>query len=191
MVGVSLLTAPALEPVSLAEAKAHLRLEDNEEDELIAGLIVAARQYCEGFTRRALISQEWRLVLDGLPRGAVGLPRPPLIAVDALRLRDGEGGAEIVDPARYRVDTASEPGRLLVTGMADPPGRELGGVEIDFTAGFGAAASDVPAGIRQAIKLIAAHWFENRELVAAEQRRAVVPVAVAGLLQPWRVVGLA
>jgi uncharacterized phiE125 gp8 family phage protein len=188
---MALIEAPEEEPVSLADMKAHLRVEHAAEDALIEGLILAARQYCEGFTRRSFIEQSWRLSLDRLPEGGeIGLPRPPLVSVDAVRIYDAGGEAETVSPQLYFADTVSQPGRLIFTEFIAPPGRAACGVEIDFTAGYGPAPEDVPEAVRQAVRLVAAHWYERRELMDSPAAGRTLPFAVAGLLAPFRLVSL-
>lgn len=187
--GLTQLTPPAAEPVTLAEAKAHLRVSDEADDALIARAIAAARQMAETQTGRAFVTQGFRLVRDAWPGGlCLELPRPPLIAIDAVRLYDAEGNATLWDAASYAADTRFAPGRLCLRhGAAWPvPGRRKGGIEIDFSAGYGASASDVPAAIRQAVLLIVGHLYENREWVSGEAL-SEIPAGAHALLSPYRV----
>ncbi len=186
--GLIQLTAPAAEPVTLADAKAHLRVTDSVEDAIVSRLIVAARQAAEAATSRAFVTQSFRLTRDRFPKAAraVFLPRPPLRSIAAIRLYDAAGDATLWDSACYRVETFHTPGRLVLADSAvwPLPGRAQSGIEIDFEAGYGAAA-DVPAPIRQAILMLLAHYFENREQMALSQSFAL-PGADA-LLAPYRV----
>jgi len=85
-------------------------------------------------------------------------------------------------------DPVSVPPRLVRTGVIWPqPGKAANGIEIDFTAGYGAAASDVPAPLRQAVLLLVAHWYENREPIAVGSPEMAVPGPVAQLVEPFRV----
>ena len=112
----ALLTGPALEPVSLAEAKAHLRLDTDDDDQLVTAAIVAARVHVEAATRRALIEQSWRVYLDAWPRKRiVPIPVAPLIAVDAVTVYNSEGDPVTVDPDDYEIDTVAVPGRLVLS----------------------------------------------------------------------------
>jgi uncharacterized phiE125 gp8 family phage protein len=190
--GLTQLVPPAVEPVTRDEAKAHLRVTDTAEDALIDRLIVAAREAAEAHTGRAFVTQSFRLARDAWPDAlCLSLPRPPLLAVDAVRLYDAEGNATVWDAANYSVDVRWTPGRLcLKSGWTWPaPGRRQGGIEIDFQAGYGANASDVPAALRQAVLMILAHLYENRELVAGEGTLEV-PTGAAALLAPYRVLSL-
>jgi uncharacterized phiE125 gp8 family phage protein len=192
---LTLTSAPAAEPVSLAEAKAFLRVAHADEDTLISDLLQSAREHVEAVTGLALITQSWRETLDAWPQRrvsacgqAVRLRRRPLISVDALRVYDRGGAAQLIDPAQYRVEPG-EPGRLiaLLPFTLPPPERLAGGIEIDFTAGFGAAASDVPAVLQEAIlQLTAARYggVERAEIAARGEEGS--PESVATLLSPWR-----
>jgi uncharacterized phiE125 gp8 family phage protein len=169
-----LLAGPAEEPVSLAEAKAFLKVDDTAEDGLITTLIGAARLHVEGVTGKALLAQSWRIVLDDWPEGgAVKLPVSPLIAVTAITAVDDHGGSHDIALAQF----LSEPDRLIVprvvTGM--PVLQERQGLEIDYVAGFGTEPEDVPADLRQALLGLVAHWFEHRDAVIVAGSGVVIP----------------
>lgn len=183
------LTPPAAEPVTLAEAKAHLRVEDTAEDSYITALIATARVAAESFTARAFLTQSWRLQRDAWPsdpcRPWIDLPRPPVLGVTEVRVRSADGDATVWDSALYSVDLAAAPGRLYRRpGVLWPLlGRSLAGIEIDYDAGYGAAASDVPAPIRHAILMQVAYLFEHRD-------PGPLSADVCALLAPFRLVSL-
>lgn len=182
-----LIDGPSAEPVSLAEAKAFLRLDHDDEDGLVAALVTAARLHVEAATRRLLLTQNWRIVRDRWPgdAGIVPIPLAPLQSVGAVRLFPGEGAAETVPSADYWLDAASTPARLVAKrGGFRAPGRHVAGIEIDVVAGYGDAA-DVPEPLRQAIRLLVAHWFEDRLLVGAAE--LLLPKTVEALIAPYRV----
>jgi uncharacterized phiE125 gp8 family phage protein len=184
-----LLAGPAEEPVSLAEAKAFLRVEDAAEDGLITTLIAAARMHVEGITGRALLAQSWRVVLDFWPaERVVRLPVAPLISVTGITAYDEAGGAHEIALAQFM----SEPDRLLlpasVAGM--PALRERQGIEIDYVAGFGTEPEDVPVDIRQALLVLVGHWYEHRDAVIVAGSGAVVPTGFDRLVAPHRRVRL-
>lgn len=187
---LKLVMAPASDPVDLATAKAHLRVDGTDENALIAALIAAARQYVEVVTRRALIAQTWELVLDAFPAGdIVPIPLPPLRSVTALTCTDNNGIATVWDAVNYVVDTDSEPGRLVLAYGKSWPSITLapaGGVRVRFEAGYGDAAA-VPEGIKQAMLLLIGHWFEHREGVNIGNIVNELPFAVDSLLWPYRV----
>jgi hypothetical protein len=128
-----LTAAPAAEPVSLAEAKAFLRVAHADEDVLISDLVQSAREPVEAVPGLALITQSWRVPLDAWPE------------------------------------------------------RLAGGIEIDFTAGFGPAPSDVPAPLREAILQLTATSYGGVERAETAQRGADgLPDKVISLISPWR-----
>ena len=154
--------APAAEPVTLAEAKAHLRLAHDSEDELLGGLIRAARDDLERATGLALIDQNWRLVLDRWPRsGCVLLMKHPVREILSVTAFGTEGEASLVDPSSYQFDPVSRPARLHLEGQPAAL-RAMNGIEIDFSAGFGEAGTDVPDLLKRAMLMLVAHWYEFR-----------------------------
>lgn len=168
---LELTAAPAAEPVSASDAKDWLRISHAADDALILSLIRAAREHVETRTGLALITQSWRERLDDWPRDrlsasglAVQLKRAPLISVEAVRVRGRDGALTDWNSAEYRVETG-EPGRLVAILPFDLPRPDLraGGIEIDFTAGYGETPDDVPAPLRAAIlHLVAASYGADR-----------------------------
>jgi uncharacterized phiE125 gp8 family phage protein len=188
-----LTSGPAVEPVTLAEAKAHLRVDGSAEDTLIASLIVTSRLHVEAAAGLALITQGWSWYLDAWPRGhALKLPLRPVQSIAAVRLYDEAGAAAALDPATYLLDGAAAPPRLVRHGALPwpKPSRIANGIEIAFTAGFGPAAADVPAPIRQAILLLIAHWHEHRSPLEDGVDAEPLPTMVSELLGPYRSVRL-
>ena len=184
---VLLVTPPALEPVSLAEAKAHLRLETEAEDDYVSALVVAARLHVETMIRRVLIDQTWRIFLDDWPAdGLVEIPVGPVRSLVEVIVYDADGHPTPLAAAAYQIDTASHPARLRLLGTGPTPGRPLNGIEIDVVAGHGPSGISVPQPLRLAIMTLVARWFENREGAA----HGVVPASVAGtieaLVAPYR-----
>lgn len=182
-----LLAGPALEPVTLAEAKAFLRVDDTAEDGMLATLITAARLHVEGTTARALIAQSWRAVLDCWPADrVVKLPVAPLIGLTAVTAYDIGGNAHPIGLSQFQIEAA--PARLLlpqdVAGM--PVARERQGIEIDYAAGFGSAAAAVPADLRQALLTLVAHWHEHRDSAS----EAATPSGFDRLVAAYRSVRL-
>lgn len=185
--------APATTPVSLAETKAHLRVDASDEDTLIASLIDVAVSHVERALGIALITQGWTVVRDAWPGGwLVELPLAPLQSVASVTTYDADGAGTVFDASDYFVDTASRPPRLVLHGTAPwpAPGRRANGIEIALTAGFGDAATDVPEPVRQALLMLVAHWYENREPAPLGPGPVEVPATAAGLLAPWRPVRL-
>lgn len=182
-----ILTAgPAEEPVTLAEVRGFLRLDGTEEDALATALLTAARALLEAETRRAFVTQSWRLILDRWPEREIRLPLAPAIRIDGIAVATA-AGEEAIDAALYESDLGHEPPRIVVKrGMRlTRPANEVGGIAIDFTAGYGAAA-DVPEPLRQAMLMLVAHWFETRSPVSFGVGTVEIPLTVAALIAPYR-----
>ena len=184
-----LITPPAVEPVSLADAKAYLRVATSDDDDVIAALIAGARVHVEAQTRRALITQTWRIVRDGWPDdGRLAIVPVPLASIAAARVHREDGSTQTVDVAAFAIDNAAAPATVSFVPWSLPlPRRAAGGIEIDVTVGYGGAATDVPEPLRQAIRLLVAHWYENRGLIAIGHDVAVMPLSVAALISSYRV----
>lgn len=152
-----LIAPPAVEPLGLAETKAWLRVETAAEDELVGALIASARLVVESLTRRTLVSQTWRLVLDAWPPGVsppiVPLPFSPVRNVPAVRVFNALGEATSIAPQVFAVETVGGDARLRFSAQPPAPGRAAGGIEIDVEAGFSPDAAGVPAPLRQAMRL--------------------------------------
>lgn len=178
------LDGPAVEPVSLAEARAHLRLEETHEDALVTTLIEAGRLLLESATRLIFINQSWRLILEEAPGGArLRLPLAPIIAITEIRAIDAAGQASIVDPQQYRLRAGAAPPLLI---LEDGFANAQGGLEIDLEVGFGSAPENVPAPLRQALRMLVARWFEERGDTGGEPETGVLPPDVALMIAPYR-----
>lgn len=180
---VTLLTPPATEPVSLEQAKAWLRVDTPDEDELIAGLIVAARGVIEQQARKCLLAQSWRITLDHWPDdGVIRLPLAPVMAVDAIRVKTSATGETLLASTGYRLDAAR--GLVLITAAPPLPAVMIGGIEIDVTCGYGATATDVPGPLRLAMRLMIARWYEHRGDGAGPEQ--TLPEELAPLMASFR-----
>lgn len=182
-----LATAPTVEPVSADELKSHLRIDGTDEDAYLAALIEAAREHVEEITWRALISQSWDFYLSEF-KNPIKMPRPRLISVTHIKYYDTAGVQQTLADTVYELDTASEPGFVrLKYGQSWPTCRgHEDDIVIQFKAGYGTTAASVPRPIRQAILLLAGHWFENREPVALGTTSTLIPMTVDSLLAPYR-----
>lgn len=164
-----LITEPATEPVSLEQAKAHLRVDSSDEDDLIEGYLYSARDWAETFTRRALITQVWDLKLPDFGGDSMELPMPPLQSVSSISYVDTAGDSQTLSSAYYTVRTPTGPhaphGRITLNyGYTYPSTQGVPeAVTIRFTAGYGDDEADVPATIRTAIKQYVAELYKERE----------------------------
>lgn len=228
MPALKLITAATVEPVSLAEMKAQLRIDAafTDDDVYIAGLIAAARAHVEKITGHVLDSQTWQMALDHFPEGNIGLypypmyngmpmqawqpfftvplyrlldnprqikiPIGPLISITSIVTTDVNGVSATMTATDYIVDSISLPGRICLKQSAAWPIPSAGlsaanGVVITFVAGYAPAASvsTAPADLKQAIKLLTAHWYENHE-DAQEADLKSMPFAVDALTGTYR-----
>lgn len=178
MFGLTVITEPDAEPLTLEEAKTHLRFSSDHESDLIRSLIVAARKHAETYTGKSFITQELRLTRDSFPcdGDCIRLPRPPLASVTAdadwpdlgVFYTDTNGDEQEMDSSLYVVDTTSGIGRIgLAYGETWPTDaiKQISAVRVQYLAGYGNLPSDVPDTIKSAMKLLIGHWFVNREAV--------------------------
>lgn len=171
---IKITTPPASEPISVAEAKLHCRVDHSTEDTPFAGWIETARIQCELIAQRSFITRTYTAYLDNWPyMTRFELPYPPLIGVTSLKYYDDQGSAAVtVSSSDYLVDVNSEPGRFALKSTATWPSvtlREINGVEMIYTAGYGTEAADVPENYRNAMLLVIGHLYEHREGVIIEQ----------------------
>lgn len=183
--GLSLVTAPAVEPVTLAEARLHLKSDTDvtADDTLISALIVAARELAEAETRRALITQTWKLTLDEFPADCdpIRVPRPNLLTVTGITYVDTDGATQTLASSTYTVLTDRLPGEIhLAYDEEWPETRAVpNAVAVTFTCGYGAAASAVPGPIKAAMLLDIGDLYVNRESAIVGTIRTENPAAKA------------
>ena len=189
--GLIIITAPASEPLTLQEAKDHLRFTDSSEDTLISALIVAARQHIENLTGRALITQTLELQLDGFPATRkILLPSSPVQSVSSVKYYDTDGALQTWSSTEYQVVTSQIVPVIAPASGYDWPETDtdtLASVQVRYIAGFGNAAA-IPEPIKQAMRLLIGHLFTNRESVVVGTISQIVPKTVEHLISPYRVV---
>lgn len=191
---LKLITAPSLEPITLAEAQAHCRVDAGADDALLAIYIQAAREQAEGLLFSALISQTWEQTLDAFPAdGDIKLLKPPVQSITSVTYIDSAGDLQTMANDAYVLDAATSPGWLLPADGTEWPATDdvINAVTIRFVAGFGATAADVPANIRAWLLLTIAQLYDQRAAADASGKVAALPGRfVDGLLDPWRQYGL-
>jgi uncharacterized phiE125 gp8 family phage protein len=162
-------TPPAVDPVTLDEAKAHLIVTHDEDDDLIGRLVMGATRLLELETARQFVEAEWLLSLDGF-EPVIELRVCPVIEITELAYVDAAGVQQTLDPAAYQLDAESCPARLAPAFETEWPDTRavMNAVQVTFTAGYGDAEELdlVPAEAKQAILLLVGHWYEHRETVA-------------------------
>ena len=202
---LQLVTPAAGEPVSLAEAKQHLRVDGGDDDLLIGSLITAARQAAETKTGRQLITARWKLVLDAfpgpslmqsatgasfsLPGHAILLAKCPVQSAVSIEYLDMNGTTQVMPASDYVLDAACEPARLTPAFGKTWPSTlpQMGAVSVTFDAGYG-AASAVPEGLKSWIKLRVGSLYGHREEMSVLSRGRIDPLPfVDGLLDGFKV----
>ncbi len=188
-----IVTPPAATPVSLVEAKAHLRVDHADEDTLITSLIAAATAHLDGWTGilgRCLVSQTWRMAFDAFPGEKIRIPLGPVISVDSVAYTDTSGDSQTVASSGYEVDLYPLEA-IIKAGDAGWPDTDdvVNAVRIQWTAGYADAAA-VPDAIKSAMLMLIGHWYEHREAVVVGTTTVELPLAVASLLRPYRRVGV-
>lgn len=184
---LTLTTPPTAEVISLEEAKLQARVTLDDEDTLIEGLRIAAREWIEALTGRALLDQVWTMTLDGMRAdGVIVLPRPPLRSVTSVQYVDSAGATQTWTAGTgYQVQTPAGPyaerGRITPAyGTTAPTVREdtLNAVTVVFRAGYGTAPKDVPRPLRLAVAVLVQHIYDGGSLDH-------VPAAVSALIAPY------
>ncbi len=154
---LTLITPPATLPVSLSEASEHVRAVGTIDDVPLTQYLEAATEAVERATGRRLISQTWHLntYADRVP-WCIPIPLAPVSAVSSVTYRDLDGESQTLDPALYELRDSEV---VRAYGATWPSGRNHA---VTFVVGYG-DAGDVPAPLKQAIKMIAAAFYEGRE----------------------------
>lgn len=185
-----LITGPAIEPVTLADAKLHLHVDDSGEDALIQALIASARGQCEHILGRSIMPQTWELVLDSFPADSdIELLNPTIIGITSIKYIDANTGTEVTLAAnQYALDKDNEPGWVMpVAGVTWPATADVANaVRVRYQAGYADAAS-VPEGIKSWIKLAVGVWYKNREAGVEAAITTLPHDFFSGLLDRYRI----
>lgn len=191
--GLRIVTAPQSYPVTLAQAKAHLRVDFDDDNDLIELLIKAATEYAENFTGRSFIDQVWDYYLDEFPDGDLKIPNPPLIEVVGVFYRDSAGAEQQFASSGYIVDDAYADARIaLAYGGAWPTIQEIANaIRIRFRSGYitdnSPAVANVPFQIKAAILMIVGTLYAHRETIVVGVVPMQLPWGAEQLLRQYRV----
>ncbi len=206
MSGLTVVTAPADEPLGMTEVKDFLRLDDQVDDSFVRSFIIAAREWVENYTGRALITRTLKLSLDGVREADTALwegtkvgpyqtfyknyievPQPPLIAVSSIVYYDDSDNQSTWASSNYYVDSVREPGRIVLRDGGTFPTdlRNANGIEVNYTAGYGTTPSSIPEALRVAMLQYIMHLYEHR---GDDEGRAVeFPPLIRSLVQPYKI----
>jgi uncharacterized phiE125 gp8 family phage protein len=188
-VGLKLITAPTVEPLTLDQVKAQCRIDTADEDALLALYISAARAKAENYTGAALISQTWEQTLDEFPCAEIELLKPPVTAIESVTYVSPAGSPVVLPGTEYSLDASTFPGWLLPAAGATWPTTLdcANAVTIRYTTGYANAAS-IPADLRAWLLLTAAYLYAQREVMVMSERVAEIPALfIDSLLDPYRV----
>lgn len=207
---LSLTTPPAIYPVTLEQVKDFLRITGTDEDSLLTNYITVATGSAENYTRRAFITQTYKMFMDHYPMqnketwwtgvkelpistltdtGVIEIPKPPLQSVTSFTTYDNNNTSAVFDSSNYYVSTYSgdyaENGRLTLKDGSVYPyfTRNSDGIEIEFTSGYGDTADDVPWQIKQGILQEISYMYQHRE----ECGGGIKCCVAKGLLESFRV----
>ena len=178
---------PVVEPVSLSDAKTHLRVDTESDDDQILALITAAREWCENYTQRTFVHTQWTMTFDTFP-WEIELPRPPVAvasgntATTITYAMEG-GGTATLATSEYRVDRTSEPGVIRTVYAGTWPSHLLdrNSISVTWWGGYGEDGTKVPKVVRAAILMLVAYWYERR-LAADQVAATAVPFGVSSML---------
>jgi len=184
------LSTTAPEPVTLAEAKLHCRVDGSTEDSLLTALITAGREYCEALTGCTLISTSWRLELSRFPDagGDIIIPRSAVAAISSMTyIADDASTVTMTSGTDFRLVTGLAVARIrkpvATATEAWPITLPIeDAVRVTFTAG-----TTVPTAAKQAILLLVGHWYANREAEVVGSSTNSLNLTVRALLDAVRV----
>lgn len=178
---------PATLPVTLDEFKLHARIDIDDDDDLCMSMIEAATNQCEIEAERALITQTWRASYCQMAI-TLSIPRPPLVSITSVEYLDRNEDWQTVDPSRYYLHSDGEPSWIQFKPTYSFPSLSDSDLplRVTFVAGYG-AASAVPENAKRAICILAAHYYENRQIVSMSQAPLPIQRTFRSLVNSIRV----
>ena len=208
MAGIRVSTGPSVEPLALSDVKSYLRISGSGEDTLLGTMIETVRVFCEDFINRALITQTVTLTLDatneiddplwdGTRTGPylnfykdfISLPKAPIQSVTTVKTFADDDTATTMSSTKYYVDISRDPGRVVLrTGETWPTAlRVANAIEVVYVAGYGDAASDVPAPLKLGMMQHIAYLYDQRGDMKDYLQTRAMPPAVQNLYMPFRI----
>lgn len=188
--GTVVTTGPSVEPVTLAEAKLHCRVDVSDDDALITRLISAARSRAEQITQRSIAEQSLTLYLDEFPTDAIELLKGPVNTITSVKYYDDAGVLTTITSTNYALDATQATAWVLPAyGYSWPSTQDVGNaVRVEYTAGW--APASVPADIKAWILAAVAAMYGQREAIAQSDRVPSSVRFIDGLLDRWTVAAL-
>lgn len=185
------LTKPANKAVTLEEMKEHLKIDFSDEDVLLESLIDAATLQCEKIQNRVYINRNYKILFSEINE-YFHFPKPPLVEIISVKLILIDGTNLTVDSSDYLYDPGTYQSQFYfceIDNYISYELKEMNGFEIEFTAGYGLESTDIPEDIKMAIKLLVAHWYQNRE-TASKLTLKDIPFGVRAILSSERVMNV-
>lgn len=187
---IEVTTAPSVVPVTTAQIRTHVNQNHTDDDTYLDALVAAATRHVQKYTGLYLITQTLTIRYDEFPssNGQIVLPLAPVSAINSVKYLDQTGTEQTLSATLYDEDLKSLPPRIYPAYAEVWPVAQCiqNAVRIEVVAGYGAAGSDCPASLIHAIKLLAGHWYRNREAVVDRQVYKL-PSAVEALLDAERI----
>ncbi|WP_180966887.1 head-tail connector protein [Cohaesibacter celericrescens] len=183
----NLLSPPMVEPVSLADIKAFLKLDSDAEDDLLRAFISSARVHLEHLTGRQFITQTWRVLLDGDLGRRISLPLQPVSNIVSAAILSEDGDLLSLATESFALYQSHNPALIVNSGgMLLTAGQRL---QLDLETGYGPSDEDVPMPLKQALKMIVAEWYERR-LIADPTQLPTLAKALQPLVNPYKTIRL-
>lgn len=180
-------TAPLVEPVNTADAKLHLKVSGSTEDAYIDSLVKTARLNIERYLGRALITQTWKAYFDKWQRDLM-LAYSPVQNITSMEYYNTSGTLTALTEGFWE-DLLSEPARIVRKKDTTYPELQDGkpnAIVVEYVCGYGDAATDVPADIVHAIKLLVTDYYDNKGEVVVGTIATRIPGHIKNLLHPYR-----
>lgn len=191
MAGLDLVTPPASEPITLADAKRHLAIEDDDWDEILNAYIAAARSAAESFLKMSLLTTGWRYRIDRFFPWEIRLPIGPVFDTGdspnslSVSYIDDAGATQILAETEYQVSFGETAVIRPAYGKVWPSTRPvMDAVTVEFEAGW-ESAGDIPKAIMQGMWLTVGDFFAQRENIVIGQPVAEIPTAARNLMMPF------
>ena len=181
-------TAAASPVYTTAQMKTFLKVDVSDDDTLIDNLIEAATESCQIYTNQYFIntvvtqySYNWKEFYS--------LYKSPVVSITHVKYYDSDDAQQTLASSNYVLDNISKPARIGVSVTGDLPNlsTRINAVEVKYTVGYGTASTDVPEGIRAAIGLTCANWYENRQSVITGRTATELPLSSQYLLNQYKV----
>jgi uncharacterized phiE125 gp8 family phage protein len=182
-------TPPSYDPITAAEAKAHLNIEHSSDDTIIGYYIKAATDWAEAFCNRQFVQATYTWTFDNLSDSILYVPRPPLVSVTSIKYYDDAGTLQTASSTTlYEVSTSGVYGEIrLRYNQTWPSVRGHNeDVSIVYKAGYSETAASVPEAIKTAVKMMVGHLYEHREQTT-ERALVEIPAGPRALLMPYYV----